>query len=565
MSKQPISPKMAGILLLLLLLVVLTLSIIPYLELYGAPRAAQLKVAIPASATPESTSMALAEATKEIDSSEATQSSAEVLIKIQQEPTKDPEKEKTVSAPAWEAAFTQGKAQLTLVISNDGDVDIDPCLVVPAIYDSQSAPIRLAAWEIEPEEKAPSKSAAGSEITPLPDVCGTGVKGNPEIYYDPGISIQPASASSYRLTLHFDPKQTNPRLPYSGRVDVYIPGAPRDKDEEPGLQAVPYQSLTFTIRSIPAINFASIWGKVHTWGAPFLTSLLELFTAFLVLVLLGFYGPPTINALLGKPSITLDKFTAAEEDKKGIDSKIKALLYDELGNLRGSGSNGEPSLTLADASEPASILTVPAKLKEQAVIEVAVNLLEYIFRPNIIKVTGQILQSSAKGAGLNLTLTLNRSGEILDTQTFWELDYSGLNRLILSLTDKPFDAYLLLAKPAAVWIAHKASSYVGDTDYAPMGTTSWQSHAYFASAMHIFSLIGQLGEPVNAKLRSLDLLNTSLSFDPTNPTATINQTRLQLESLDEEESSSEERQLYYDLAAANLDMVIAELESMVQQ
>jgi hypothetical protein len=167
-----------------------------------------------------------------------------------------------------------------------------------------------------------------------------------------------------------------------------------------------------------------------------------------------------------------------------------------------------------------------------------------------------------KGLGITLKLTDNRSGDIIGTESFWEVDYAGLKRLLPGTTDKLSDPLTLLVQATAVWVCCKASDFVGKT-YRPMGTGSWQSTAHTVCALYMFGLITRENAPADAAARALDLFHTALSYDRKNPVAGINYARLTFESAMGKDRTKEERHQTYTLTRERVEKVIDALKSAI--
>jgi len=484
----------------------------------------------------------------------ATQS-VEVVVTVKDETKEEEEEKAAVSPPGWETAISNGQATLTLVIINQGEVMITPCLVIPAIYDAQDVPLAIDQADIY-------QGALLATVTPTLNkeiaLCNTGITGQPGMYFGGEKIIQPASALEYSLTLHFT---SDAPLPYKGQVDIYIPEAPPPKEDEEKSKAEPYQSLEFTVREKPKEDFATAWKNLRDWGEPVLKTLLEVAVVILGAVLLvALYNQ--IRSYL-KPSISLGKISTDQEDKKGIGEKITALLQDELDRFRGPRPYHKFSPTLATASVQTELFNFPTKLKEFGAVQIILDILEQLFKRNVINVTGQTQQSNAKGVGLTLTITDNRAGSIVDTQTFWELDYSGTGELVAESGDSSFAPYLLIVQPAATWITYKVSEHLGKP-YTPLGTESWQSHAYCVCALHMFGLVGRKNAPSDAKHQALDLFYTALDRDPNNPVANINLARFEYEAAGQQ-VTAQARRFQYDLSQARLNNIAAAMEERVEQ
>ena len=551
---------------LIIVLVIVFALFMPFVlastELDTRPQAAHLKVAIQATSAPGDAVDATPATTLADEAVNSGAEPVEVVITVKGAEMEQPEEESPAS-PEWETSWDNGTATLTLVVLNEGDVPIQPCFTIPAVYDREAVPVNI--WGVEVLTGAGAKPSGTPDpaLTSLVDnICRTGIRGQPAVHYEysaTGNEIRPGRSTTYTIVLHI---WSGYRLPYTGQVNIYIPNAPQNEDEK-SPKLTPFASQPFTVQSRPYETYAAAWQSLRGWGLPVLTSLVELLAVVLVGGVLLAYGLPLIGRQLSDPNLVMDSIKTKEGDeKKAEGERFRALLEDEIDRFRYPGMDRAFSPTLVTGSTGTTKFTLPSKLNEQAVFGVIATILEYIFRPNTLKVTGQIQTSTPKGMGITLKLTDNRSGDIIGTESFWEIDYAGLKRLLPGTTEKPSDPLSLLAQAAAVWVCCKASDFV-EKPYRPMGTRSWQSTAHTVCALYMFGLITQKDAPVDAAARALDLFHTALSYDRKNPVAGINYARLTFESMLGKERTKEELYQTYTLTRARVETVIEALKSAI--
>jgi hypothetical protein len=491
----------------------------------------------------------------------------EVVITVKGEETEAPEEQQTSVTAEWSAAvwsWGQGKevqqARLVMVVTNEGDIPLRPCLAIPAILDRESIPVAVQGAEVLFRPRAGVSSTPDSALSsPVVDICQTGIRGRPELHYETAAGegeILPGQSETYTLVLHL---AKGGKFPYTGQVNVYLPGAAAGGNEE-APRLTPYRSLPFTIRSRPFMAIPLDWQSLRSGSVSFGTNILEILAVCLVAGLLLAYGWPQWRKQVGTPNLVLDAIKTKDGQEKDAEGeRLRALLEDEIDRFRTGGVDRTFSPSLVTGGMSATKFSLPSKLSEQAVLGVIVSVLEYIFKPNTIKVTGQVQSSAVKGFGLTLKLTDNLNDQILGTESFWEVDYAGLNRLVPNTDEHPFDPLALLVQAAATWVCCRSSGFVGE-DYTPLGTSIWQSNAYSLCAMYMFGLITQKNAPADARVRALDLFHTALSYDQNNPVAGINYARLSFETVDDEDRTSVEKYDTYSLARARLEKVVRHLE-----
>jgi hypothetical protein len=533
-------------------------------ELDTRQQAAHLKVAIRATSAQSDTVEATLAPTSTAEAAISGAEPVEVVITVKGEETEQPEPESPAS-PEWETSWNDGRATLTLVVLNEGDVPVQPCFTIPAVYDREAVPVNIWGVEVLTGIGAKPSGTPDPALTSLVDnICRTGIRGQPAVHYDysaTGNEIRPGRSTTYTIVLHGGNRAG---LPYQGQVNLYIPGAPPNEDEK-SPRLTPFASLPFTVQSRPYESYAGSWQSLRDWGLPVLTSLVELLAAVLVAGVLLAYGLPLIGKQLGDPGLVMDSIKTKEGDEKNAEGeRLRSLLEDEIDRFRYPGMDRAFSPTLVTGSTGTTKFTLPSKLNEQAVFGVIASILEYVFRPNTLKVTGQIQTSSVKGMGITLKLTDNRSGDIIGTESFWEVDYVGLKRLLPGTTEKPSDPLTLLVQAAAVWVCYKASDFVGKP-YQPMGTTSWHSTADTVCALYMFGLITQRNAPADAPARALDLFHTALSHDRENPVAGINYARLKFESAMGQKRTREDMYQIYTLSRGRFEKVLDTLESAIMR
>ena len=431
----------------------------------------------------------------------------EAVIVVRVEGTSTPGPAAEGTSDELSAYLNDGKATLKLVLTNDGDVEFNPGFEIPAVFNANGDLVSIDSIDVTPIDN--------QDLTKTPQ---------PEQVVADGVM-------EYYLTISFSGDNYGPG-PYKGQIDVYLLTEQEQDGETVQVQDGddPKESIPFVIYTRKVDNIGAFWEAFKPKVTPLLKDVLEFVAVLLVIGI----AISLINQATNTPGLSLDEITTPEDEKIG--KQLSSLLQDEIDRFRGAGTDDYFSTTLVDQTQRES-LTLSSTGTENTYAKIILDILDSFIKRNVIKVSGHTQRSSVKGVGITLSLTNNQSGRIIDTQTFWELDFSGTGELVADSGSKLFDPYLLLIGPAATWITFKVSEHLGK-DYNPLGTTNWMSHAYYVSYKYMLGLLGYKNAPSDAKDRMLDLLAMALVYDQRNPAANIDSARFEYEEEQEDENKA---------------------------
>lgn len=140
------------------------------------------------------------------------------------------------------------------------------------------------------------------------------------------------------------------------------------------------------------------------------------------------------------------------------------------------------------ASVPIGTLEIPADIKSiSKEANYISQLVEWLFPPNVITLSGCMEKPGVRGSGLTLTLVNSQSGEIIGSQTLWQDEYGPVVRL-----DKEIDpeSYYSLVEPAAIWAFFQLHEFSekkagSTTNLKIFNTGDWRSYAYFRAGVNL--------------------------------------------------------------------------------
>ncbi|HEY9245254.1 MAG TPA: hypothetical protein VIO11_00255, partial [Candidatus Methanoperedens sp.] len=143
-------------------------------------------------------------------------------------------------------------------------------------------------------------------------------------------------------------------------------------------------------------------------------------------------------------------------------------------------------------------------------LKIISEFIEWAFPQKVIKLSGYLQKTKDRGAGLTLSLTENWTGNILASNTIWQKDYDPM----IESDEKDPMPYYRLSDLAATWTFFQLHASSGEEDFALLGTSDWQSYAYFRAGVS-WSLEGQ-------KEKARQLYVEALSRDMNNRGALFN-------------------------------------------
>jgi tetratricopeptide (TPR) repeat protein len=148
---------------------------------------------------------------------------------------------------------------------------------------------------------------------------------------------------------------------------------------------------------------------------------------------------------IDKPRLDIQDFDkgATELDiGKGLTSMVEESI---IRNTKGS-----PWWSIDQVQSSIKSLDIPADIKSiSSYFKFLVDLIEWIFPSNVIRVEGSLEKPGDQGAGLTLTMVETRTGKIKASQTIWQKDYDPM--MTADAKEKNPVPYYNLAESAAIW------------------------------------------------------------------------------------------------------------------
>ena len=260
-----------------------------------------------------------------------------------------------------------------------------------------------------------------------------------------------------------------------------------------------------------------IWGDIRNWieiwGQTVVELVIFLLSFFLVAYVLIYKIRPRIMGSR-RPSLDIvdfDKGTTGFE----IDKGLWALVEESYIML---GHEGRNRVNLVTGPSPDK-LEIPAPPNAQVApyFKFVSELIDWLFPPNVITLSGYTLKSGSLVSGITFALAENQTKNILDSCTIWQ------NKLNLETTPKkegePTDptSYYCLAEPVAVWVFFQLGNISKKTKnekFTIMGTDDWQSYAYFKAGVR-WHIEGRLDKAHQLYVESLgrDMKNWGALFN----------------------------------------------------
>jgi tetratricopeptide (TPR) repeat protein len=258
----------------------------------------------------------------------------------------------------------------------------------------------------------------------------------------------------------------------------------------------------------------------------------------LALFVLIFQILPRIRGFL-KPSLDIQEF---DKGATGLDigKGLKAMVGASYKQLLLEGRHR--SMTLVDG--PTEKLAIPAPNEKVApYFNFISELIDWLFPPDVIKLSGSLQKPGSCGAGITVTLVVNRTKEILGSYTIWQndLDLETTPKKAEESTDPT--SYYNLAEPAAIWVLFKFGNYSMQgwlariktrvsalfqsgnhsekREFTIIGTNEWLSYAYFKAGVR-WQLEGEL-------VKAQKLYVESLGIDKENRGTLLNFGRMEME------------------------------------
>lgn len=139
-----------------------------------------------------------------------------------------------------------------------------------------------------------------------------------------------------------------------------------------------------------------------------------------------------------------DKGATELEIGKGMPAMVEEAI-------RWFEKESHPHQQFSLVTGPIGKLEIPVDIKSASPnIEYLSKLIEWLFPPNVITLSGFLEMPGIQGAGLTASLVKSQTGEIIASKTFWQKDYEPT--LAQSLTKEIDSAsYYRLIEPIAIW------------------------------------------------------------------------------------------------------------------
>ncbi len=242
--------------------------------------------------------------------------------------------------------------------------------------------------------------------------------------------------------------------------------------------------------------------KLYTWLLPALEIIVVIAIFAFIIFILYYKITPWIMGLFGRPRLDIQDFNNGATGLE-IGKGMMAMVEESLMQL---GENVQARVHLV--SGPVEKLTIPVDIKEISTpIKTVANLIEWLFPPNVITLSGYLEKPGNRGVGLTLSM-VSRSGDIIGNTTIWQKDYDSMTTQSVVKENDP-TSYYALAEPTAIWAFFQLNPQIrkgticrikikfmrffnrvihskGNTKekFTLMGTDDWQSYAYFRAGVH---------------------------------------------------------------------------------
>lgn len=269
-----------------------------------------------------------------------------------------------------------------------------------------------------------------------------------------------------------------------------------------------------TREALARVN-GGLWGRFLTLVYSLLTSVGNLIAVILIFILLYYAFLlrlwPRLKELK-KPRLGIQDFDTGATNLS-IGKGMVAMVEEKIKWFEKERYHHQKFDLVATI--PMETLAIPADIKS---ISPATNyisqLVEWLFPPNVITLSGYMEKPEVHGSGLSLTLVNSRSGEIIGSQTLWQEDYGPVMRPDIEEIDP--ESYYSLVEPAAIWTFFQLHSFSekatgSTTSLKIFNTGDWQSYTYFRAGVNL-----------KGKTKERKMYLKALDCDPDNVGALLN-------------------------------------------
>lgn len=211
------------------------------------------------------------------------------------------------------------------------------------------------------------------------------------------------------------------------------------------VKAYPGEPLPPDMKNL-AGNTISPWGELRRWIEPRARTIAEIFIAVLLLwLLLRRFIPWLIRQ--GRLRLDIQDF---DKGTSGLElgKALPALVEEAFRKVDTQGGRSRVGL-LTGPIDKDKLLSSIGSIDPR--INIISQLIDTITPPRVVTLVGSLQRSKDRGAGLSLTLTESRTGNMWGARTIWLKDYDPKTAQI---TDDP-KPYYDLAEPAAIWTLYR--------------------------------------------------------------------------------------------------------------
>ncbi len=241
---------------------------------------------------------------------------------------------------------------------------------------------------------------------------------------------------------------------------------------------------------------------------------------------------------LCKPRLNINEFDKGATNLE-IGKGLGAMVEEKIKSFE---KESHPSQEFRLVTGPIGKLEIPVDVKSATPqIKILSELLEWLFPPNVITLSGYLEKQGDQGVGLTLSLVTNQTEEIIGSQTFWQEEYDPTTAQ--PANDDP-EPYYHLVEPIAIWTVFQLStspnvkngilfSLIRQVcsrvhqispcedylirhidEFKILNTKNWQSYAYFRAG-------ARLGQERKTDL-AREMYLKALKEDPDNVGALLN-------------------------------------------
>ena len=191
------------------------------------------------------------------------------------------------------------------------------------------------------------------------------------------------------------------------------------------------------------------WGQVRRWIDPVVRTLAE----FAILLLSLWAIVRFLSWLRRQRRLRLD----IQDFDKGatnleLGKALSAMVEEAFRKCDTLGKRSQVELLTGPIDKdklPSNITPLDPR------VSLIVQLVDFIVPPHVVTLAGSLQRSKTRGAGVSLTLTEGRRGEMLANKSIWLTEFDP--RTASSETDA--EPYYDLAEPAAIWTLYSLQEY----------------------------------------------------------------------------------------------------------